>query len=157
MSLFIHCENQELLWKIIHRAIHSKDDMTDTFRQIIQQFHEKYPTVTTYEDLVFVNKQVLSCILLSQTNEPINEPIKNDQKETDQIKNEPIKNEPIKKETDYSYNNPYIVPKQDEIIFSVERDEPISNIEELVSAEMNARMELLSEVAKQNNDKKNTK
>jgi hypothetical protein len=120
MSLFIHPDNQELLWKTIHTIsqIHPSVQFIERmepsakiqwFKSVIQLFHERNPLVDSFEDLKQTNSQTLQYIC-------------------DFIRNAESPPPPPTKE----YGNPDKPPVANEPQFKDTQDEPIRNMEELI-------------------------
>jgi len=62
-SLYIHRENQTILWNIIHKipAVQNMNEeiKTQWFKSIIESFHTTYPTISSFEELREINRQTI--------------------------------------------------------------------------------------------------
>ena len=67
MNLFIHSENQIMLWNVISQSLlfqNLGNSREEWFRNIIQQFHQNMPNlVVTTEVLQKLNKETINYML----------------------------------------------------------------------------------------------
>jgi hypothetical protein len=66
MSLYVHPENQNMLWSAISKSVLFQNLGTDKeswFRSVIQQMHDRTPSVTDTEHLTKMNKDTILVML----------------------------------------------------------------------------------------------
>lgn len=160
MDLFIHTENQTLLWNLLQESPYWKPFSATTnvelwFRDIVCAMHELHPQVLTYDELKKVNSEMVSMcskrmksdiMQLSQVNEPANS---NCQSENvlayayDVEKQREAKLEAAKKELEEFQNQYYKGlerPTPPALNLAINIDEPkITDMEKLVKQHLESR------------------
>jgi hypothetical protein len=159
-NLFIHPENQELLWNIISKTqLSNNTNREHWFRNCIQHFYDKIQNenlvINDKVSLENINKNVLSYMInnvyQSQSNLPIITPSINNysgsymnmnmgigKEEEKLIKQERLNN--AFGERQKQYENLFAKPVNPEINFTEKLDDgPISNMEELVQLHLKDR------------------
>jgi hypothetical protein len=142
-SLFIQPDNQEILWKTIHKIpfVHTLDSANKThwFKSIIQNFHEKYPLITSFKELKTVNILTIEYIcdelkkMVQHTEKPKLTVVSNP------LESVATRNFQEDKSFSYQYgerNKEYEKMTEKEVPnepqFQAIKDEPLNNMEDLI-------------------------
>jgi hypothetical protein len=144
-SLYIHSENQEMLWNLIHKLPQIQQMESSQkrvwFKSVIQTFHEMSPNIRSYGDLKTINsktllymkEQILRPQLQPQKQIPIEGIASRDLQENKTEMYSTQFNEK-KKEYEKMLENP--LPT---VEFPTTKDEPIKNIDDLIQQHLAER------------------
>lgn len=137
MSLFVHVENQKILWNAINTSPLFKEfnvypkTKEQWFKEMMQFLYENQPSLQepmTYENLQIINRNVVG-YMMNQIKNSLSPPPP-----------------PPAKTTEY---DPFFKKKENENIdFSNETDTPISNMDELIEQHLKQRNEELQKIVK---------
>lgn len=141
MTLYIHQENQEILWKVANRIPQFQQINTSIkkkwFKSVIQMFYEREPIVQTVDELREINRKTIQYICQCIVE-------KNKVEENNVEKNNsliPLESRNFTENKTEIYSNLFNTRKKEyetqpvlpeNLDFSIEKDEPIQNMEELI-------------------------
>ena len=114
MALFIHQENQKILWSAINQSIlfQNLGDSRETwFRNAVEQFYKKISGISINHDLLQkINKDFIQDMLkVLKTNQPIAQPVAQPPPPTQFYQpnhSQPINYQPNSSQQSNSYYNP---------------------------------------------------
>jgi len=159
-SKYIHPENQEILWKTIHQIpyIQQLDETykMNWFKSIIEKFHQANPHISTFDDLMVLNRQTILYIqswIVEQQKQRMSvcaaAPIPSvtesvASRNLQENKTEMYTN--MFSERNKEYEKMVEKPGKTDISFEESRDEPLQNIEELVKRHLEERENMVKDI-----------
>jgi hypothetical protein len=161
MSLFVHPENQKLLWNVVSKNMLVSDYFSgfpskkeEWFKSIVQSIyeHNKYRTINQSE-LLIINKEAISYMIQNVKNAKSVQPPTPPPNDQTFLKSYSITENKVEKignqftEKQLEYNSLFEKKVPETIEFGEAQDKPLSNMDELIKKHMEERESELKKYA----------